>query len=159
MIACYDMRINRGAEYLFGINGTRKGDRRYMLDGVVDYHVFFDDGTLHVRTEPSFVFDGRSGPRLVDWYAPNLGSLNERFGWHMHDALGYGQSLDFWHTNRALRLYLRDMCLYRPSKAWVIERAVSIDRKWYGEPKEGDWCRMNLGKVTTEWTPRVLSAA
>ena len=49
--------------------------RRYPLDGGVRLSVFTNQGTLHVQTAPSFVFDGRSGPRIVDWYAPNLGNI------------------------------------------------------------------------------------
>ena len=107
----------------------------------------------HEGYEVLTAFDGRSGPPIIDWYVPNLGSLEERALWWMHDCLGYGESLDFWHTNRALRLGLRDQAGYRATKAWAIERAVSISKSWYGTPEPDDWCYNNITKVSTLWIP------
>lgn len=153
MNACYGIEFHQGANHLMELVPLKSLKRRYDLQGVVDADFHFDDGTLRVRTEPHFLFDGRSGPPIIDWYAPNLGSLDERALWWMHDCLGYAQSLDFWHTNRALRLGLRDQAGYRSSKAWMIERAVSLSKSWYGTPDPSDWCVCNLGKVNTLWIP------
>ena len=153
MKACYGIEFQTGSDHLLDLVPLKSLKRRYDLQGAVAADFHFDDGTLHVRTEPHFLFDGRSGPPIIDWYAPNLGSLDERALWWMHDCLGYAQSLDFWHTNRALRLGLRDQAGYRSSKAWMIERAVSISKSWYGTPDPNDWCVCNLGKVNTLWIP------
>lgn len=153
MIACYDIDFHRGAGHLLELVPLKSLKRRYDLQGGVSADFIFDDGTLRVETAPHFLFDGRSGPPIIDWYAPNLGSLEERALWWMHDCLGYGESLDFWHTNRALRLGLRDQANYRPSKAWAIERAVSISKSWYGTPDPSDWCYNNITKVSTLWIP------
>lgn len=153
MNACYVIEFQQGVDHLRELVPLKTLKRRYELQGVVAADFHFDDGILRVRTEPHFLFDGRSGPRIIDWYAPNLGSLDERALWWMHDCLGYGQSLDFWHTNRALRLGLRDQVGYRPSKAWMIERAVSLSKSWYGTPDSNDWCACNIGKVSTLWLP------
>ncbi len=151
MRAVQGFDIYHGASTLFDLVEAKHGKRRYELRGVVEYDVLFDTGTLHVRTEPGFIFDGRSGPAIIDFYAPNLGSLEERIGWHMHDCLGYAQSLDFWATNMALKLWLRDICAYRWPKPEVIRRAVSLSKSWYGVPSPDDWCACNIGKVTTKW--------
>lgn len=153
MIACYGIEFRQGADHLLALTELKSLNRRYDLHGPVAADFMFDDGTLHVETKAEFLFDGRSGPPVIDWYAPNLGSLEERALWWMHDCLGYAQSLDFWHTNRALRLGLRDVAAYRASKAWAIERAVSVSKSWYGTPNPDDWCYNNLGKVNTIWTP------
>lgn len=151
MIACYGINFHFGEEHLLDLVEVKSLRRRYDVPGCVSADFIFDDGILRVETAPHFLFDGRSGPPIIDWYAPNLGSLEERALWWMHDCLGYGKSLDFWHTNRALRLGLRDQAGYRPSKAWAIERAVSLSKSWYGTPKPDDWCYANLGLVETTW--------
>lgn len=153
MKACYGIKFEEGAHHLLVLVPSPSLERRYELLGRVAAYFAFDDGTLRVETAPHFLFDGRSGPPLIDFYVPNLGTLEERALWWMHDCLGYAQSLDFWHTNRALRLGLRDQAGYRGSKAWVIERAVSISKSWYGVPEPSDWCHANIGKVHTLWIP------
>lgn len=153
MKACHNIQVYSGASTLLNLRELKTKKRRYCLGHVVVYDVLFDDGTLRVQTDPGFVFDGRSGPACIDWYAPNLGSLDERIAWHMHDCLGYGGSLGFKDTNRALRFVLRDQAGYRASKAWMIERAVSLSRSWYGRPSPSDWCYSNIGLVSTIWVP------
>lgn len=129
-------------------------ERRYTLKDEVRLQVVTNKGTLSVVTAPGFVFDGRSGPKAVDWYAPNLGTLEERVCWFVHDCNGYGLDLSFEDTNLLLFAMLRDLAHYRTSKASLIQLAVSLSRSWYGEPKEGDWCRANLDKVKTLWMPK-----
>ena len=106
-----------------------------------------------MATAAGFEFDGRSGPKIVDWYTPNLGTLAEILCWLAHDCNGYGQDLDFTDTNLLLFVMLRDLAKYRTSKAAVIQLAVSVSKSWYGTPKENEWCYKNLGKVSTMWVP------
>lgn len=133
---------------------TQNDRRRYLVEGAISLTVFTNQGELKVTTAPGFVFDGRSGPKIVDWYAPNLGTLEERLCWFVHDCNGYGLDLSFEDTNVLLYAMLRDLAKYRTAKANVIQLAVSLSSSWYGEPKDGDWCRCNVGKVTTVWIPK-----
>lgn len=128
--------------------------RRYPLEAGVRLSVVTNQGTLHVQTAPGFTFDGRSGPKIVDWYAPNLGNIYEKVSWLVHDCNGYGQDLSFKDTNVLLYAMLRDLAEYRPSKCAVIQLAVSLSDSWYGEPKEDDWCYANRNLVSTLWIPK-----
>lgn len=133
---------------------TQNDRRRYLVEGAISLTVLTNHGELKVTTAPGFVFDGRSGPKIIDWYAPNLGTLEERLCWFVHDCNGYGLDLSFEDTNILLYAMLRDLAKYRMAKANVIQLAVSLSSSWYGEPKDGDWCRCNLGKVSTVWIPK-----
>lgn len=146
----YSVSFISGRDILEGLKQNKR--RRYPLCDVVDYIVFTNVGVLHVVTQAGFEFDGRSGPSIVDWYAPNLGSLNERLCWLTHDCNGYGQDLSFNDTNTLLFAMLRDLCWYGKVKASVIRYAVGLSDAWYGEPKPSEWCYKNKGKVSTKWS-------
>lgn len=154
MNCVYGFEIKTGASALFNLEESRALVRRYLLEKEVRIIIHTDDGDLECWTGPNFIFDGRSGGPLLDWYAPNLGTLEERIAWYFHDVLGYAQSLDFKDTNRLLRLFLRDICGYRAAKAWLIEKAVSISKSWYGWPKDGEWCSFNKDRVNSRWIPK-----
>lgn len=128
--------------------------RRYPLKGRVQLAIYTNQGTLHVTTAAGFTFDGRSGPKIVDWYAPNLGNLYEILCWLTHDCNGYGQDLSFKDTNVLLYAMLRDLADYRPTKCAVIQLAVSLSDSWYGEPKPSEWCYANRKLVSTLWIPK-----
>lgn len=135
-------------------NLVQNDKRCYVLDDEVNLMIVTNQGTLHVVTNPCFIFDGRSGPRIIDWYAPNLGTFEERLSWFVHDCNGYALDLSFEDTNILLFAMLRDLAHYRTAKANIIQLAVGISKSWYGEPKENDWCRCNVGKVRTCWLPK-----
>lgn len=125
--------------------------RRYPLRGRIQLAIYTNQGTLHVTTGAGFEFDGRSGPKIVDLYAPNLGSLEEKLCWFAHDCNGYGQDLSFSDTNILLYAMLRDLAKYRKTKASTIQLAVSVSKSWYGIPKPDDWCYRNRNLVSTLW--------
>jgi hypothetical protein len=125
--------------------------RRYPLRGRIQLAIYTNQGTLHVTTGVGFEFDGRSGPKIVDFYAPNLGSLEEKLCWFVHDCNGYGQDLSFADTNVLLYAMLRDLAEYRTTKASMVQLAVSLSKSWYGEPKKDDWCYANRHLVSTLW--------
>lgn len=135
-------------------NIRENDERRYVIYGEVNLIIHTNQGTLNVVTAPGFVFDGRSGPKIIDWYAPNLGTLEERLSWYVHDCNGYGLDLSFEDTNVLLFAMLRDLAGYRASKAALIQLAVSLSKSWYGTPKPGDWCCANVKKVKTLWLPK-----
>ena len=141
-----------GRELLEGI--VQNDARRYPLKGRVQLAIYTNQGTLHVTTAAGFTFDGRSGPKIVDWYAPNLGNIYEKMCWLTHDCNGYGQDLSFKDTNVLLYAMLRDLADYRPTKCAVIQLAVSLSDSWYGEPAPSDWCYANRKLVSTLWIPK-----
>lgn len=143
------VEFSEGRRLLSDLKQNRS--RRYPLDGGVRFSVITTQGTLHVQTAPGFVFDGRSGPKIVDFYAPNLGSLEEKLCWFAHDCNGYGQDLSFSDTNILLYAMLRDLAKYRKTKATTIQLAVSVSKSWYGIPKPDDWCYRNRNLVSTLW--------
>ena len=155
----YNLKV-LGYEFVDGFgrdcleNIVQNDMRRYPLLDPVNLIIRTNQGSLHIVTAPGFVFDGRSGPKIVDWYAPNLGTLDERICWLVHDGNGYGQDLSFEDTNVLLFAMLRDLAGYRTSKANVIQLAVSLSRSWYGTPKPGDWCCANVNRVKTLWMPK-----
>ena len=154
MKCVYSYTIITGSSAVLDIVPSKSSIRRYILEDPVQFTVETDTGILTVRTEAGFKFDGRSGPRCLDWYAPNLGSLEERMAWLMHDCLGYAQSLNFNDANRILEYFLRDICGYRKSKAAAIRLAVGLSNRWYGKPKPTEWCYCNVGKVDTVWVEK-----
>ena len=144
-------RIERGKNLLARLEPN--DERLYPLEGFVEFYIYTNQGTLHVKTAPPFFFDGRSGPKFLDWYAPNLGTLEEIICWLTHDANAYGLDLSFKDTNVLLYAMLRDLPKYRPTKATIIQLAVSIDSSWYGEPSPEDLYYANSGLVSTVWIP------
>lgn len=130
---------------------VQNSSRKYPLDEGTRFSIFTNQGTLHVQTAPGFVFDGRSGPKIVDWYVPNLGNFYEKLCWLTHDANGYGKDLSFKDTNILLYVMLRDLAEYRTAKANMVQLAVSLSKSWYGEPKPDDWCYANRNLVSTLW--------
>lgn len=121
--------------------------RRYPLLEGVYLIIYTNQGNLHVKTLPGFEFDGRSGPRIIDWYVPNLGNLAQRICWLVHDVNGYAKDLSFKDTNVLLYAMLRDLADCRTSKANVIQLAVSVSDSWYGDPKPDEWCYKNRNLV------------
>jgi len=139
-------------ELYFLTNPDRKiSDRRYRLKFPIELEVKTDVGTLISRYKAGFEFDGRSGPKLIDWYVPNLGSIFERIGWLNHDGCGYATCLDFKSTNRLLQVWLRDEAGYSSLKSGLIKNAVSISKSWYGVPDPTDTWYCNIDKVDLEW--------
>ena len=142
----------RGNYYhLDELESFKIGDRRYRLKELVHTEIHTDIGKLISTYQPGFEFDGRSGPKIVDWYVPNLGNIFERIAWLNHDGCGYATCLDFESTNRLLRMFLRDQVGYSKIKSKLIETAVSLSKSWYGVPDENDTWYCNLGKFNLEW--------
>ena len=87
--AVYDIQINSsGAVALLNLVELKSLNRRYKLSSDVWIRLITDKGTISLFAKEGFIFDGLSGSPLLDWYAPNLGSLYERIMWLVHDLQG-----------------------------------------------------------------------
>lgn len=144
-----------GENLLQDLQESKSFTRRYAINGELCYRVITDQGYLLVALHEGFEFDGRSGTPLVDCFAPNLGSLHERYSWLTHDCNGYAFDLSFHDTNLLLEAMLRDLCKYSKTKASVIKYAVSLNKSWFGKPKKNDWCYKNINKIKVKWFPNV----
>lgn len=144
--------IDKGSEQFKKLKTNK--ERRYPLKKAVDLTIYTNQGNLKIKTKAGFTFDGRSGPAIVDWYVPNLGTLDEIICWFAHDCNGYGQDLSFKDTNVLLYAMLRDLPKYKNTKCTLIQLAVSLSDSWYGDPKEDDWCYANRDLVKTEWVTK-----
>lgn len=136
---------------LYDLKKKKIADRVYRLDDDIDLKITTDLGILRLHFDKGFEFDGRSGPSIIDWYVPNLGSIFERLAWLTHDGNGYATCLDFESTNRLLKIWLKDVADYSNFKASVIEKAVSLSKSWFGVPDENDKWHKNLGKFKITW--------
>lgn len=144
-----EWKITSGIEVLQALKPNKK--RRYPLASEVEGYIKTNQGALFFKARAGFEFDGRSGPKIVDWYVPNLGSIEEIVCWLVHDLNGYGLDLCFKDTNVLLFAMLRDMAKYRYVKAKLVQGAVSVSDSWFGVPKPDDWCFRNIGLVETRF--------
>lgn len=144
--------FSTGKSQFIGLKTNK--ERRYPLKKAVQLTIKTNQGTLKIHTKAGFTFDGRSGPAIVDWYVPNLGTIEEILCWFAHDCNGYGQDLSFKDTNVLLYAMLRDLPKYKTTKCNLIQLAVSLSDSWYGDPKEDDWCYANRDLVKTEWVAK-----
>lgn len=136
---------------LYSLELCKIAKRRYRLKAPVELEVKTDVGVLYSKFDAGFEFDGRSGPGIIDWYAPNLGTIFERIAWLNHDGCAYATSLDFKSTNRLLSIWLRDEACYSSLKSKIIETAVSLSKSWFGVPDKDDPWYCNLGKFNLEF--------
>lgn len=142
--AVYDFEIsNRNA--LMSLKKNK--NRRYYIFERLNIIIKTDKGRLFLYLDPVFMFDGRSGGFLVDFYVPNLGTLEERLCWLVHDANAYAQCLDFKSTNLLLKMMTRDLSGYGSFKSSAIKKSVSLSDKWFGVPKKNDEFYNNLSKI------------
>lgn len=114
-------------------------------------------GTYEFKVNKDFYFDGRSGPKLVDFIgiAPNLGTQAEIKAWFLHDILAYDVGLSFDETNYALYFALRNYCNYSWFRAKLIHKAVGLSDYWFGEPLKEEREYVNLGKINGSLLPKV----
>lgn len=139
---------------LYDLEKYEIADRRYRLPDSVDLEICTDIGILSSHYDKGFEFDGRSGPKILDRWIPNLGNIFERIGWLNHDGTGYATCLDFKSSNRFLKVWLNDQC-YGSFKSGLIEAGVSLSDSWYGVPEEGDPWYCNLGKFNLTWKDKI----
>lgn len=113
-------------------------DRWYSLAKPVTIFVQTDgEGYIVYKFRKGFLFDGRSGGPLVDFWLPNLGNQRQLACWLVHDANGYATHLSFEDTNELLRQMLRLAGVCRV-KASAAKLAVSLTESWFGFPEKKD---------------------
>lgn len=124
------------------------GDRWYRIPGHFSIDIWGPfPGRKHIDVDDGFEFDGRSGPILVDYLTPNLGSQPILKCWLTHDINAYDKSgLSFSETNALLRDMLQKAG-YGHMRRNLIWAAVSANDSWFGEPLKGDREYPNLDKI------------
>lgn len=130
-------------------------DRWYRIPHSWAADFYTDAGRIHVDVDKDFLFDGRSGPVLVDVFVPNLGTQEETKRWLNHDLAGHGViGLTFEEANDDLRMGLRDYCDYTRKMAGAIHVSVSASDSWFGEPGPDDKSYPNLAKIHVRHYPK-----
>lgn len=124
------------------------GERRYRVLNRVDAWIEIKTaGWKHIWTDPDFLFDGRSGGVLGDFFEPNLGTQPDCKCWWLHDANGYDNEggFDFKDTNALLK-EMRIRC--KDENAALVHFAVStripFTLPWFGVPLKTDWEYCNI---------------
>ena len=144
------MSVSMKTEVLFSrdLEIVRVSDRWYRIPFSFDVDIYLDGvHRAHIDIDRDFMFDGRSGPRIVDFFVPNLGTQNERRAWFIHDLLSYSLGISYRENNRLLFGTLRRTCGYPRVKAGLIWGAVSLSSSYYGKPKPDEREYVNLPKI------------
>ena len=125
-------------------------DRWYRIDGAFTVDIYLkDEGVVHISVDDGFMFDGRSGPKLIDYFAPNLGTQGELKTYLLHDLLSYDIYFSFNENNDIFYKNLRDKnyCNYGYMKAKIIKGFVSISDSYFGIPLPDSREYPNLNKI------------
>lgn len=114
-------------------------DRWYIFTDNVGLAFECETHVINYKILKGFTFDGRSGGKKLDWYAPHLGSEEEIICWLIHDLNAYDCCLDVKSTNEMLynMLIASPKPKYRKIKAWFIKQCVTIANifdPWFGLP-------------------------
>lgn len=111
-------------------------------------------GVKRAVVKEGFMFDGRSGPKLVDWYVPNLGTQEEIKRWLNHDLWSYDIGLTFRENNQILRDDLGSICNYGWFKRNAVWCAVSASDSYFGMPTPDNREYINVDKIKVFHDPR-----
>ncbi len=128
-------------------------DRWYRVLGAfsVDFYLE-DEGVVRITVDDGFMFDGRSGPKIVDYYAPNLGTQAELKTFLIHDLLSYDIYFSFEENNNIFYSNLRDWCGYGWFKASVMKGVVSLSDSYFGRPTPDSREYPNMNKIHVRHT-------
>ena len=138
------------------ISITPVADRWYRVNGAftVDFYLE-NEGVVHIAVDDGFFFDGRSGPKLVDYYTPNLGTQDELKTFLIHDLLSYDIYFSFEQNNNIFYNNLRNKCGYGWAKAKIIWACVSISDSYFGRPLPDSREYPNLNKIHVRHVDRL----
>lgn len=130
------------------ISITPVADRWYKVNGAFTVGFYLEgEGVVHIAVDDGFMFDGRSGPKLVDYYAPNLGTQDELKTFLIHDLLSYDIYFSFEQNNNIFYNNLRNKCGYGWTKAKIMWACVSISDSYFGIPLPDSREYPNLNKI------------
>lgn len=130
------------------ISITPVADRWYRVNGAFSVDFYLDgEGVVRINVDDGFMFDGRSGPKLVDYYTPNLGTQDELKTFLIHDLLSYDIYFSFEQNNNIFYNNLRTRCGYGWTKAKIIWACVSISDSYFGRPAPDSREYPNLDKI------------
>ena len=128
-------------------------DRWYRISEANEIILHTNEGTLRYIAYKGFLFDGRSGGRLVDWVISNLGSQDLSTCWLVHDIGFYPYTVSFELANDILYQMLLLSGVSR-LKAWLVFKSVSLfARKFKAEESSevvGKY-RQNLNQYFFRW--------
>lgn len=129
-------------------------DRWYSIDKDVVVTIQTDCGVITVYVNSGFIFDGRSGSKLIDFIVPNLGSQKEIACWLVHDAFGHDIGISFEMTNDILYGMLR-CCGYGWFRSGYVYKGVSFSDSWFGQPNGATKQELkNISLIRYYWTPQ-----
>lgn len=127
-------------------------DRWYEVQGAFSVNFYIEDegedgGVVRINVDDGFLFDGRSGPKIVDYYAPNLGTQEELKTYLIHDLLSYDIKFSFEENNNIFYNNLRNWCKYGWWKSKVMWGFVSVSDSYFGTPLPDSREYPNLNKI------------
>jgi hypothetical protein len=126
-------------------------DRWYSVNNDVHISIQTDVGVIKVHINSGFIFDGRSGGKLIDFIVPNLGTQREIACWLVHDCFAHDIGFSFELTNDILYGMLR-CCDYSWFRAGYVHTAVSLSDSWFGTtPTEQEL--KNISLIKYYWGP------
>ena len=122
-------------------------DRWYEIPHKFQIRIDLGSIVKYIDVDAGFLFDGRSGGPIVDFFAPNLGTQDEIKCWLMHDIGSYDSTgLTFGENNTLLYYNLRKAD-YGWFMANTIEGFVSVSDNYFGVPLEDSREYPNIEKI------------
>lgn len=123
-------------------------DRWYEVQGSFTVDIYLNkEERVNINIDDGFLFDGRSGPKIVDYYIPNLGTQEELKTFLLHDLLSYDIYFSFSENNDIFYRNLRNLCNYSWSKSKIIWAFVSVSDSYFGIPLPDSREYANVNKI------------
>lgn len=130
-------------------------DRWYEVQGAFSVNFYLEDeGVVRINVDDGFLFDSRSGPKIVDYFAPHIGTQDELKTFLIHDLLSYDIYFSFEQNNNIFYNNLRNKCGYGWTKAKIMWACVSISDSYFGRPLPDSREYPNLNKIHVRHTDK-----
>jgi len=123
-------------------------DRWYEIPHKFQIKLDLGSVVKYVDVDAGFLFDGRSGGPMVDYFAPNLGTQEEIKSWLPHDIGAYDSiGLSFDENNELLHYNLRENAGYGWWSANTIKFFVGVSEGYFGVPLPDSREYSNIEKI------------